>query len=201
MSKVITEITPLSNEDCFYLVDRYKDSFTYPLHKHNEIELNFVQKCTGARRIVGDSIETLGEYDLALIGSGLEHVWEQAECTSSNIREVTLQFLPELFGENFLNKRQLKSVHTMLDMAQYGIAFEMPAIMKVYGMLDEITHMQSGFYRVIKILTILYELSIDSNFHQLSSSSFSHIKVSADSRRVQKVEEYINDNYGADISL
>ena len=129
MSKVITEITPLSNEDCFYLVDRYKDSFTYPLHKHNEIELNFVQKCTGARRIVGDSIETLGEYDLALIGSGLEHVWEQAECTSSNIREVTLQFLPELFGENFLNKRQLKSVHTMLDMAQYGIAFEMPAIM------------------------------------------------------------------------
>ena len=201
MSKVITEITPLSNEDCFYLVDRYKDSFTYPLHKHNEIELNFVQKCTGARRIVGDSIETLGEYDLALIGSGLEHVWEQAECTSSNIREVTLQFLPELFGENFLNKRQLKSVHTMLDMAQYGIAFEMPAIMKVYGMLDEITHMQSGFYRVIKILTILYELSIDSNFHQLSSSSFSHIKVSADSRRVQKVEEYINDNYGADIRL
>ena len=201
MSKVITEITPLSNEDCFYLVDRYKDSFTYPLHKHNEIELNFVQKCTRARRIVGDSIETLGEYDLALIGSGLEHVWEQAECTSSNIREVTLQFLPELFGENFLNKRQLKSVHTMLDMAQYGIAFEMPAIMKVYGMLDEITHMQSGFYRVIKILTILYELSIDSNFHQLSSSSFSHIKVSADSRRVQKVEEYINEHYSADIRL
>lgn len=201
MNKVITEITPLSNEDCFYLVDRYKDRFTYPLHKHDEIELNFVQKCAGARRVVGDSIEELGEYDLAIIGSGLEHVWEQGDCTTSPIREITLQFSPELFGENFLNKKQLKSVHSMLDNAKYGIAFDMTAIMKVYGMLDEITRLQSGFYRVMKILSILYELSIDSNYHLLSSSSFSHIKVSADSRRVQKVEEYINEHYSADIRL
>ncbi len=201
MNKVITEITPLSNEDCFYLVDRYKDRFTYPLHKHDEIELNFVQKCAGARRVVGDSIEELGEYDLAIIGSGLEHVWEQGDCNTSPIREITLQFSPELFGENFLNKKQLKSVHSMLDNAKYGIAFDMPAIMKVYGMLDEITRLQSGFYRVMKILSILYELSIDSNYHLLSSSSFSHIKVSADSRRVQKVEEYINEHYSADIRL
>lgn len=201
MNKVITEITPLSNEDCFYLVDRYKDRFTYPLHKHDEIELNFVQKCAGARRVVGDSIEELGEYDLAIIGSGLEHVWEQGDCTTSPIREITLQFSPELFGENFLNKKQLKSVHSMLDNAKHGIAFDMTAIMKVYGMLDEITHLQSGFYRVMKILSILYELSIDNNYHLLSSSSFSHIKVSADSRRVQKVEEYINGHYNADIRL
>ncbi len=201
MNKVITEITPLSKEDCFYLVDRYKDRFTYPLHKHDEIELNFVQKCAGARRVVGDSIEELGEYDLAIIGSGLEHVWEQGDCTTSPIREITLQFSPELFGENFLNKKQLKSVHSMLDNAKYGIAFDMTAIMKVYGMLDEITRLQSGFYRVMKILSILYELSIDSNYHLLSSSSFSHIKVSADSRRVQKVEEYINEHYSADIRL
>ena len=31
MNKVITEITPLSSKDCFYLVDRYKESFDYPL--------------------------------------------------------------------------------------------------------------------------------------------------------------------------
>lgn len=201
MNKVITEITPLSAEDCFYLVDRYKDRFTYPLHKHREIELNFVQNCTGALRVVGDSIEALNECDLAIIGSGLEHVWEQGDCISAPIREITLQFSPELFGENFLNKKQLRSVRTMLDHAKCGIAFEMPAILKVYGMLDEITKLQSGFYRVMKILTILYELSIDNNYHLLSSSSFSHVKVSADSRRVRKVEEYINDNYNSEIRL
>ena len=202
INHIMREITPLSERDCFYIADRRKTEFTYPIHCHAEYELNFTEYASGVRRIVGDSAEVIGDYDLVLItGKELEHVWEQGDCTTSPIREITLQFSPELFGENFLNKKQLKSVHSMLDNAKHGIAFDMTAIMKVYGMLDEITHMQSGFYRVIKILTILYELSIDSNFHQLSSSSFSHIKVSADSRRVQKVEEYINDNYGADIRL
>ena len=71
MNKIITEITPLSEKDCFYLIDRYKDRFTYPIHRHEEYELNFVSNCDGARRVVGDSIERLGMYDLVLIGTRL----------------------------------------------------------------------------------------------------------------------------------
>ena len=82
MNKIITEITPLSEKDCFYLIDRYKDRFTYPIHRHEEYELNFVSNCDGARRVVGDSIETLGMYDLVLIGNGIEHGWEQHSCVS-----------------------------------------------------------------------------------------------------------------------
>ena len=40
-NQIITEITPLSDKDCFYLVDRYKDRFTFPVHRHEEYELNF----------------------------------------------------------------------------------------------------------------------------------------------------------------
>ena len=80
--KVFTEVTPLGEKDCFLMVDRDKDSFTYPLHKHEEMELNFVEHCDGARRIVGDSIEVLGKYDLVLVGSGLEHMWDQYDCQS-----------------------------------------------------------------------------------------------------------------------
>lgn len=201
MSRIITEITPLQMEDCFYLIDRYKVSFTYPIHKHNEVELNFVQNSKGARRVVGDSIEELGECDLALIGSGLEHVWEQGSCKNSRIREITIQFSPDLLGENFLGKNQLASIRKLLDKASRGIAFDMPAIMKVYGMLDDITHTQPGFYRVLKLLSILYELSVAEGSHELSSTSFAHSRISSDSRRVQKVEEYIDNNYSSEIRL
>lgn len=201
MSRIITEITPLQMEDCFYLIDRYKVSFTYPIHKHNEVELNFVQNCKGARRVVGDSIEELGECDLALIGGGLEHVWEQGDCKNSRIREITIQFSPDLLGENFLGKNQLASIRKLLDKASRGIAFDMPAIMKVYGMLDDITHTQPGFYRVLKLLSILYELSVAEGSHELSSTSFAHSRISSDSRRVQKVEEYIDNNYSSEIRL
>ena len=201
MSKIITEITPLSQKDCFYLVDRYKDCFAYPIHRHEEFELNFVGNCKGARRIVGDSMEVLGEYDLALVGNQIEHAWEQHECTSPKIREITIQFSSELLGDSFLSKNQLCSIQKMLERSSHGISFSMQAIMKVYGLLDEITHVQADFYRVIKILTILYELSLDANQKELSSSSFASMKVAGDSRRVLKVEDHINNNYKQEIRL
>lgn len=37
----IREITPLSEKDCFYIADRHKKEFTYPMHSHREFELNF----------------------------------------------------------------------------------------------------------------------------------------------------------------
>ena len=38
---IMREITPLSERDCFYIADRRKTEFTYPIHCHAEYELNF----------------------------------------------------------------------------------------------------------------------------------------------------------------
>ena len=83
-NQIIREITPLSDKDCFYIAERYKTEFTYPIHNHSEFELNFTEKAAGVRRIVGDSSEVIGDYDLVLItGKDLEHVWEQNDCHST----------------------------------------------------------------------------------------------------------------------
>ncbi len=66
-NQIIREITPLSDKDCFYIAERYKTEFTYPIHNHSEFELNFTEKAAGVRRIVGDSSEVIGDYDLVLI--------------------------------------------------------------------------------------------------------------------------------------
>lgn len=201
MNKIITEITPLSEKDCFYLIDRYKDRFTYPVHRHGEYELNFVANCEGARRVVGDSIETLGQYDLVLIGHGIEHGWEQHECKSDKIREITIQFSPELFGESLLAKTQLASIRRMLEISSNGIAFTCEGIMRVYNRLDNLTKIESGFYRMLELMSILHELAEDGHYRKLSSSSFVSVKPSVDSRRVQKVKDYINAHYKEDIRL
>ena len=60
MSKVLNEITPLSEKDCFYIVERHKSEFLFPLHTHEEYELNFIEHGKGVRRIVGDSVEEIG---------------------------------------------------------------------------------------------------------------------------------------------
>ena len=66
---IMREITPLSERDCFYIADRRKTEFTYPIHCHAEYELNFTEHASGVRRVVGDSAEIIGDYDLVLVRS------------------------------------------------------------------------------------------------------------------------------------
>lgn len=199
---IIREITPLSDKDCFYIAERYKTEFTYPIHNHAEYELNFTEHAAGVKRIVGDSAEVIGDYDLVLItGKELEHVWEQHECTSKQIREITIQFSSDLFFKSFINKNQFDSIRRMLEQAQKGLCFPMSAILKVYSLIDKLASEEQGFYAVIKFLSILYELSLCSEARTLSSSSFAKIGVTSDSRRVQKVQDYINEHYREEIRL
>ena len=78
MANVLREITSITDKDCFYIVERHKSEFTWPIHSHEVYELNFIERGRGVRRVVGDSIEEIGDYELTLItGDGLEHAWEQ----------------------------------------------------------------------------------------------------------------------------
>lgn len=199
---IIHEITPLSDKDCFYIADRRKSEFTYPMHSHTEFEINYIENAEGVRRIVGDSVEIIGKYDLTLIaGEELEHVWEQHTCSSKNIREITVQFSKNLFFGNFIHKNQFSSIRKMLHNAQKGVNFPMETIMKVYPLLDTLSAEKSGFHAVIKLLTILYDLSMCNNYRTLASTSFAHIEENTDSRRVRKIYEHINNHYKEEIRL
>lgn len=200
--KAIREITPLSERDFFYIADRSKSEFTYPIHSHAEFELNFTERAAGVRRVVGDSVEVIGDYDLVLIASkDLEHVWEQHECKSERVREITIQFSQDLFENNFVNKGQFHSIRKLLTRAQRGLAFPMSAILKIYPQLDVLSSEKDGFYSVLKFFSILHELSLCEDAKVLSSSAFAKIETHSDSRRVQMVQYYINDNYKKDIRL
>lgn len=201
MKKIITEITPLSDKDCFYLVDRNKTEFDFPIHRHAEYELNFVSNCRGARRVVGDSLEVLGDYDLVLVGPDLEHAWEQYECDNGYKREITIQFSPALLSGDLLEKNQMKPIAGLFARASNGVAFGMNTIMSVYARLDEITRDQPDFMRLLKFLEILYCMSLSDDVRRLSTSSFANTHVSTDSRRINRVEERINRNYNEDLSL
>ncbi|MBO5107584.1 MAG: helix-turn-helix domain-containing protein [Bacteroidales bacterium] len=202
MGKVFTEITRLSDKDCFYIVERHKTEFTYPLHRHKEFELNFIEKGKGVRRIVGDSVEEIGDYELVLIGGAdLEHVWEQGKCRSKDIREITIQFSGDIFGTELLSKNQFASIRRMLRRAEHGLAFPLSSIMKVYSTLDDIANENERFVQFLKFLYVLYELSISDDARVLASSSFAHTARSNESRRVEKVKQYINDHYAKPLKL
>ena len=200
---VLREITPLGDHDFMYVADRHKKEFDYPIHCHDIMELNFVENGAGARRVVGDSSEVIGDYELTLItSSDLEHVWEQHECHSDDIHEVTIHFFVDFEDEHSIfHTNPYKSIYNMMMRAKRGLAFSMPAIMAVYHWLARLPSMTDKFYMAQELLSILYELSKFDDAHELSSSTFAKVDVSSESRRVLKVKDFINTHISDSLRL
>lgn len=198
---IINEITPLSDNDCFYIVDRIKSEFNFPIHRHKEFELNFVERGEGAVRVIGDSIETTKDYDLVLIGcEDLEHAWLQGECKSESVREITIQFSAEIFSDGLLKRNQFDSIRRLLDRAKQGASFSFPTIMKVYSILDTLSS-KKGFDQFMTIINLFYELSKADDIRTLCNTSFANVERNEDSRRVAKINTYINKHYNEPIKL
>lgn len=109
------------------------------MHRHKAMELNFIQNGKGVRRVVGGSSEEIGDYEIALIGEDIEHAWEQGECSSEDVREITIHFPANLFDGNLIEKKQFASIKEMIKDSRHGITFGMSAILKVYTLLDSIS--------------------------------------------------------------
>ena len=177
--KVLNEITPLGIHDFMYVADRHKQLMDYPIHYHNVMELNFVENAAGCRRVVGDSSEIIEDLDLVLITSAdLEHVWEQHDCHSSDIHEITVQFKFDLEDENTpFRTNPFKSICKMMERAKHGLAFPQSAIMTVYHRLTHLSAIGENFMMALELLNILHELSKFDDAHELSSSSYAKVNL------------------------
>lgn len=201
--KVLRELPPLLENDFMYVADRRKKEFTYPIHKHEVFELNYVENGEGVLRIVGDSAETIGNRELVLITSpDLEHVWEQDKCKSEDIREITVQFFFDFNSSySLFNRTPLLPIKRLFERARKGVAFTPETIEKVYPLLNSLSSTKDKFYSVINFLTLLYELSLADDTRELASSSFAKVDVDSESRRILKVKEYISKHYTEEIRL
>lgn len=200
---VLREIAPLGDNDFMYVADRHKKEFDYPIHQHEIFELNFVAGASGCRRVVGDSSEVIGDLDLVLITSpDLEHVWEQHECKSDGIHEVTVQFLLDFDSPTSpFRTNPYKSIYRMLTRAKRGLAFPAEAILMVYHRIVRLSAIEEGFLAVQELFSILYELSKFDDARELATSSFAKVVVESESKRILKVKNFIGEHYKEEMSL
>ena len=195
---VFKEKTPLSERDTFLLFERTKSSFTFPVHTHDVWELNFVEHAAGARRVVGDLDEVIGEQDLVLIANTeLEHAWKDGNCRSTDIHEITIQFSPTLFDSPVFRKKQFDSIMRMMARAAYGLVFGEAEIQRIQPYLRMIAT-EKGFYSVMKFFILLYELSLSQNVRTLSSKVVPEL--SDNDRLMKKMLGYIEQHMARTIT-
>lgn len=197
---IMREIIPLTPADCFTIFTRVKSDFDFPLHYHEELELNFIHNAKGARRVVGDHIGEIDDIELVLVGSNLPHVWQTHKTKSRKITEVTIQFHKDLFDEKFLRRNQLSFIRTMLERSAKGILFSKTTAQQLMPRLLLLGQKQ-GFDSVLELISILHDLSVSRNMHTLSDSTFSNAELSYNSRRIDTALEFMNQNFHRNITL
>jgi len=204
MSQVYREITPLTQYDCFTIFARKKTTFDFPLHNHDEFELNMILAGKGVKRIVGDHTEVIDDAELVLVGNNLPHGWlthnYKWEEGMPEVYEITVQFHRDLFDDKFLRRNQLFFIRSLLEKSAKGISFSRETIERITPRLKALVQ-KSGFDSILELMSILHDLSVSRNMRTLSNGTFTDENINFNSRRIEKVFAHMRNNYDKEINL
>ena len=194
--RIVREITPLSEDDFFIVLNHYNAKFDFPVHYHPEYEMNLVLNSKG-KRIIGDSIKEYQHPDLVLIGPNTPHAWTGQE---EGVQVITIQFHTDFLSEKALSRKLTMPIKELLDRSSMGVLFSAETTANLTERIMMLTEMR-GFDSLLEFLSILYDLSISRNQLTLSSPSYVGQFDTSKSRRIKMVNQYLYDNLMNNIKI
>ena len=200
MKYILKEITPLGKNDLFianYWPDNQMD---FPLHFHEDYELNLTLNVRG-KRILGNLVEDFTEKDLVITTPNVLHCYKRDDAfLNTRCEVVVIQFPKELPSWGIFDTDQLRDIRNMLCQPAPGLKFSEETAEAVRERLLRLPSVE-GFEGVQLFLDILHELACADRTQveligvQSSDSSFPH------SRRINRIVQFVEKNYNRKISL
>jgi AraC-like DNA-binding protein len=184
-----------SNSNSFY-IERKKDPYFVPnWHYHDEYELFLSIKGNGLR-IIGDSIDDFNPNELVFMGDKIPHLFKNDD-GNTEVDFIVLKFKDDI---NLLNLPELNKIKNFLKDSKRGILFKQETVSKVKPLLIKLVNKRESA-RIIIFLKILRILSNDEEVEYLASENFSNDTLNIDGNRIQKVLDYLQEEYTRDICL
>ena len=175
-------------------------------HFHPEVELVYIEKGIGTQ-FIGNSINHFGPGDMVLVGSNLPHVWKCDECyfeTGSMLKaeSLVLHFMPNLFGNSFMQLPENKLIARLLENAKQGIQVVSDTKETVLGYMRALQIARGG-ERTVLLLQILHTLSISDELQPIAidNNNMRHPSSEKESERMGAIFKYLLDNFSNPISL
>lgn len=197
---ILREPAQLSSEDCFLVVKNKKQSLTYPVHIHPEYELILLEGAKGAKRIVANSIEEIGNTDLILISANCPHTYYHPANNLQDVSVISIKFQHAIF-ESVKNKRLFQSIDRMTNEAERGLVFSSDDYDAVAGVLDQIVNEDDEFSKFLKLIYMLHKLS-ESNNYRILGSGLKYNEYDVNERLViEKIFAYLHENYQSDLRV
>lgn len=187
----------------FFVDHIVADRFLNVWHCHEQLELVYIKRSTGTK-FIGDSITPFNEGSLVLIGSYLPHLWLSdpgySDPHGDTAESFSLFFSPDCFGDQFFNIPELRTIKKTLELAQRGLEIEGPGKKEILRLMEQLQDLPDP-ERIIGLLTILRLIVEDTDREVLSSQSFVSTYHRVSSSRLDKVYEYVLNNFKQEIAL
>lgn len=198
---VLQEVTALSDEDCFLVVQHHIPNVSYPPHIHPEFELSYLENAAGAIRIVGESIEEMEDLDLLLVAGGTRHAYSNHICLRSDILGIMIQFDSTLF-DSLIHKRHFRTIRDMFDRASCGVVFSREMILKIQPELKMLSESDSdSFDNLLRLIGILKYLSCDNKARSLNAVNTVENFNNRESDKLDTILLFLHENYQRSLTL
>lgn len=173
---------------------------------HHHLELEFLHILNGSgTRFIGDSIESFSSGDMVLVGPNLPHVWRSDKIYYEGVPEIQVeliltQFTPDFAGRDFFSLPEMITVKELMEDASQGLQILGKTREVISERLIRLVNLEGG-EKLMEFIQLLLHISKTKEYKKLSSVGFVDSYQSKGSDRINKVHDFIMNNFMEDISL
>lgn len=190
----------ISETESFYVERKKVPYFGSNWHYHEEHELLFTIKGEGVR-IVGDNMNHFSSPELVMLGGGLPHLFKNQEKEKNSAADYIIIKFSNIFKEeSFFSLPEFSNISDFIKRSKRGVIFSDAVTKKNHDAIIQLAESE-GADRIISLIGILKVLSEEEDYKYLASEGFHLSDTNKGEDRIQKVINYIADNYVQDISL
>jgi len=175
-----------------------------PFHFHHLCELVWIEESFG-KRIIGDHVTNFENGDLVLMGPNLPHIWQNDESFYRKKKgcraRATVIYFPTDFLLNLTDEQNILILtQDLIKRSSRGLRFLGTTNQKVSNILSMMSE-ESGLKKIIHFLEVIEILSHSQEYDYLASISFKNLYDEKDTLRINKVYQFLMQNFHRDIEL
>jgi AraC-like DNA-binding protein len=203
MKPALRKITPSPQTSLSIRKDKGKNLVSN-WHYHPELELVCIKNSSGTR-MVGDNMENFHHCDMVLLGPDLPHSFthdgKYLDRKGLHAAEaIVIHFEKDFLGPHFWDIPEMKEIGKIIHLSRQGLKIQGKTKKQVSSLMTRMME-ASPAMRVILLLKILEEISIDSEYVLLATKSFNYSENSTDNDKLSRIYQYTFENFGKKISI
>lgn len=186
--------SPKNESESFRLIEVNGGYSGCNWHFHPEFQLGYVVSGTG-QRVIGDHVHDIEAGEIVLLGPNLPHVWHYDDKPGSQrVEAIAVHFQQDFLGPEFFNKPEASDVRLLLSRASQGLQVVGETRLALIPLLEQLRQ-QTGFARLLTMLTILDRIARSRDVMTLCSPLFQPVTTELELERLRRVLDYIKTHF------